>query len=81
MTQTGGIARTASGRGHPAEDLHESTVADGFNPADLGAGEDAPPAYGEQFDKVQLSQAGFEAGAAVTGQETSGYVLAWPILT
>ena len=35
---------------------------------DLGGGDDAPPpAYGDSLDQLQLSQAGFEAGAAVTG--------------
>ncbi|KAK3394228.1 glycosyltransferase family 28 domain-containing protein [Podospora didyma] len=34
---------------------------------DLGGGDDAPPpAYGDSLDQLQLSQAGFEAGAAVT---------------
>lgn len=44
-------------------------VADGFRAPDLGAELDAPPAYGEHHDQLQLSQAGFEAGAAVTGEE------------
>ncbi len=42
-------------------------VADGFNMPDLGANEDAPPAYGDAMDHLQLSQAGFQAGATVTG--------------
>lgn len=36
-------------------------------PLDLGAGNDAPPAYGTLFDQLHLSQAGFNAGAVVTG--------------
>lgn len=35
---------------------------------DLGANLDAPPAYGDEFNELQLSQAGFSAGAAVTGK-------------
>lgn len=57
-------------------------VADGFNYQgglankadsrsssllDLGASDEAPPAYGELHDQFNLSQAGFNAGAAVTG--------------
>jgi hypothetical protein len=46
------------------------TVSDGFSVSvpDLGANLDAPPAYGDDFNELQLSQAGFEAGAAVTGK-------------
>jgi hypothetical protein len=33
-----------------------------------------PPAYGDHHDQLQLSQAGFAAGAAVTGKQ-SGYSL------
>lgn len=51
-------------------------VSDGFNyshdnassPLDLGASDEAPPAYGEVHDQLNLSQAGFNAGAAVTGE-------------
>ncbi|ROW07820.1 hypothetical protein VMCG_03372 [Cytospora schulzeri] len=52
----------------------QGRVADGFNlggeggnsPLDLGASEDAPPAYGDLYDQLNLSQAGFNAGATVT---------------
>lgn len=52
-------------------------VADGYNfggvgdnsPLDLGAGDEAPPAYGDLYDRVHLSQAGFDAGAIVTGEK------------
>lgn len=37
------------------------------SPLDLGASDEAPPAYGELHDQLNLSQAGFNAGAAVTG--------------
>ena len=51
-------------------DGHESLVADGFQHSlelpDLGANIDAPPAYGDLHDQLQLSQAGIEAGANVT---------------
>ncbi|KAK1755035.1 glycosyltransferase family 28 domain-containing protein [Echria macrotheca] len=42
-----------------------SLLEDLDNP-DLGASEAAPPAYGDLHDQLQLSQAGIEAGAAVT---------------
>ncbi|CAN8101334.1 unnamed protein product [Discula destructiva] len=35
-------------------------------PLDLGAGDDAPPAYGTLYDQLNLSQAGFSVGAVVT---------------
>lgn len=51
-------------------------VPDGFkyshdnasSPLDLGASDEAPPAYGDVHDQLNLSQAGFNAGAAVTGE-------------
>lgn len=36
-------------------------------PLDLGAGDEAPPAYGNLYDQLNLSQAGFNVGAVVTG--------------
>ena len=45
----------------------DPTITDGFNIQDLGAADEAPPAYGDSLDHLQLSQGGFEAGAAVTG--------------
>lgn len=50
------------------EETSDMWVADGLNAPDLGASDDAPPAYGEHHDQLTLSQVGFEAGAAVTGQ-------------
>lgn len=51
--------------GGPGEwDPHEDS------PLDLGASDEAPPAYGELHDQLNLSQAGFNAGAAVTGTGT-----------
>lgn len=41
-------------------------AGDQDSPLDLGAGDAAPPAYGELHDQIHLSQAGFNAGAAVT---------------
>lgn len=38
------------------------------SPLDLGASDDAPPAYGDLFDQLNLSQPGFNAGAMVTGE-------------
>lgn len=54
----------------------QGRVADGFSfgregdnsPLDLGASEEAPPAYGDLYDQLNLSQAGFKAGATVTGE-------------
>ena len=43
-------------------------AADGFNMNDLGASEEAPPAYGEHMDQLHLTQSGFQAEAAVAGQ-------------
>ncbi|PHH67103.1 hypothetical protein CDD81_4498 [Ophiocordyceps australis] len=48
------------------EDGSESLVVDGFVVPTLDAPDDEPPAYGEHHDQVRFSQAGFEAGAAVT---------------
>lgn len=72
------MTQTSLGQGPlPGDDeLPETSdmwVADGFRPPDLGARDDAPPAYGEHHDQLQLSQAGFEAGAAVTGEERQSY--------
>lgn len=39
---------------------------DDNSPLDLGASDNAPPAYGELHDQLNLSQAGFNAGAVVT---------------
>lgn len=48
-----------------AQDLY-GYGGDQDSPLDLGASDEAPPAYGELHDQIQLSQAGFNAGAAVT---------------
>lgn len=42
--------------------------ADQNSPLDLGASDEAPPAYGDHHDQLNLSQAGFNAGAVVTGE-------------
>jgi hypothetical protein len=57
------------------DNLPELVVPDGLhsptalpdNP-ELGADEDVPPAYSEDHDRLSLHQAGFDAGAAVTGE-------------
>jgi hypothetical protein len=51
-------------------DTTSSYVSDGasISVPDLGANLDAPPAYGDEYNVLQLSQAGFEAGAVVTGK-------------
>lgn len=53
-------------------------VSDDFTPQDgqgplpeqpeLGASEQVPPAYSETHDHLSLSQAGFNAGATLTGE-------------
>lgn len=54
-------------------DAPEVVVTENYNtglmPEDpeLGAEEDVPPAYSEFHDQFSLHQAGFDAGAAVTG--------------
>lgn len=52
------------------DDASSYVVSDGFSVSvpDLGANLDAPPAYGDEFNALHLAQAGFEAGAAVTGE-------------
>lgn len=49
-------------QGQPDAEGHDTS------PLDLGAADEAPPAYGELHDQLNLSQAGFNAGAAVTGE-------------
>lgn len=68
MTQTSSGNVVPIGEGQEAE-TSDMWVADGLRAPDLGATVDAPPAYGDHHDQLQLSQAGFEAGAAVTGEE------------
>jgi hypothetical protein len=63
-----GLVRSSSRRDGQQDTDLGSLVSDGFGPPDLGADIDAPPAYGEHHDQLRLSQAGFEAGAAVTGK-------------
>ncbi|OAA73552.1 UDP-glucuronosyl/UDP-glucosyltransferase [Cordyceps fumosorosea ARSEF 2679] len=45
----------------------ESLITDGFVMPNLDVPSEAPPAYGDQVDKVTFSQPGFQAGAAVAG--------------
>lgn len=49
--------------------------ADAFDssPLDLGANDEAPPAYGELHNQLNLSQAGFNADAAVTSEYLEAY--------
>ncbi|KAK5992898.1 Sterol 3-beta-glucosyltransferase UGT80B1 [Cladobotryum mycophilum] len=44
----------------------EALVTDGFVIPDLEVPTEAPPAYGDQVDHIELSQPGLDAGAAVT---------------
>lgn len=58
---------TTTTSAYPGDQSSEPLVADGFVVPDLEANDEAPPAYGDHLDRVQFSQPGFEAGAAVTG--------------
>lgn len=40
----------------------------GGSPLDLGASDDAPPAYGDLYNQLSLSQVGFTTNASVTGR-------------
>ena len=51
-------------------EISDMWVADGLFTPDLEASTDSPPPYGELHDQFQLSQDGFEAAAAVAGEET-----------
>ncbi|KAK3939702.1 glycosyltransferase family 28 domain-containing protein [Diplogelasinospora grovesii] len=61
------MTMTETGAGH-AGDAYRRREGQTNTVPDLGAADDAPPAYGtgDHLDQLQLSQAGFEAGAAVT---------------
>lgn len=52
------------------------TPRDGQGPLpenpELGASEQVPPAYSEQHDQLSLHQAGFDAGATLTGEYRGG---------
>lgn len=38
---------------------------------ELGAEEETPPAYSEVHDRFSLHQAGFDAGASITGEQST----------
>ncbi|ROT34996.1 UDP-Glycosyltransferase/glycogen phosphorylase [Sodiomyces alkalinus F11] len=40
-------------------------ISNGFNLPDLQAEDQAPPAYGDVYDRMHFSQAGFQAGASI----------------
>lgn len=48
-------------------EVPDALVSDGFSLPSLEAENEAPPAYGDLPDQLQFNQAGFEAGANVTG--------------
>ncbi|RBQ88793.1 hypothetical protein VDGD_20617 [Verticillium dahliae] len=60
---------TAQTRPRPNARQQSGTAfsSDGFSLPDLEAETEAPPAYGELHDQIQLSQSGIQAGASVTG--------------
>ncbi|CRK15377.1 hypothetical protein BN1708_011444, partial [Verticillium longisporum] len=59
---------TAQTRPRPNARQQSGTAfsSDGFSLPDLEAETEAPPAYGELHDQIQLSQSGIQAGASVT---------------
>src|SRR3569833_85048 len=63
----------------PGEDTSEAAAGDGYDMQDLGATDEAPPAYGDHMDQLQLSQAGFEAGASVTSELLSIQTMPLPL--
>ena len=64
----GSNLRRADSRAVRLQEPRDPLAADGFNMNDLGATEEAPPAYGDQMDQLHLTQSGFQAEAAVTGK-------------
>ncbi|KAJ4163760.1 hypothetical protein LMH87_005468 [Akanthomyces muscarius] len=65
--QTRQQREASSGAAGPGSTSEESLITDGFIIPDLEVPDEAPPAYGDQPDKVTFSQPGFQADAAVTG--------------
>ncbi|EGX96337.1 glucosyl/glucuronosyl transferase, putative [Cordyceps militaris CM01] len=59
--------QSADSLGGPPSTSEESLITDGFVIPSLDVPSEAPPAYGDQVDKVTFSQPGFQAGAAVAG--------------
>jgi hypothetical protein len=64
------------------DDTPSIAVSDGFRSPtalpdlpELGAEEEVPPAYSEVHDRLSLHQAGFDAGATVTGE--LAYARSW----
>lgn len=51
-----------------SDNISEPLVSDGFILPEMEVPDEAPPAYGEYHDRMQFSQPGFDAGAAVTGK-------------
>ncbi|ROV88824.1 hypothetical protein VSDG_08998 [Cytospora chrysosperma] len=68
------VKKVNSGKEPEHPPPRQGRVSDGFNfgggrddsPLDLGASEDAPPAYGELYDQLNISRAGFKAAATLT---------------
>lgn len=53
----------------PRSNFFNSFPIDNVDQFGTGGDDDvAPPAYGDLHDQIQLSQGGFEAGAAVTSE-------------
>ncbi|EFQ25397.1 glycosyltransferase family 28 domain-containing protein [Colletotrichum graminicola M1.001] len=50
-----------------SQEVPDALVSDGFSLPSLETDNQAPPAYGDLPNQLQFSQAGFEAGANVTG--------------
>lgn len=50
-----------------SQEVPDALVSDGFSLPSLESETMAPPAYGDLPNQLQFNQAGFEAGANVTG--------------
>ncbi|KAK2048202.1 glycosyltransferase family 28 domain-containing protein [Colletotrichum somersetense] len=50
-----------------SQEVPDALISDGFSLPSLETDNQAPPAYGDLPNQLQFSQAGFEAGANVTG--------------
>lgn len=66
FTSTGTEQTLSSSRPNSAL-IADGFMTDGFMVPNLDPYYETPPAYGDEFDHLQFSQPGFEAGAAVTG--------------
>lgn len=67
-TVPGSSTSREAAQAHAADSFkYGGTEAQANTPLDLGASNEAPPAYGTLYDQLVLSQPGFNVGATVTG--------------